>query len=41
MRDADANLSNPVSLAHIPDQDAGPWHSFSDEELDTLWLQQL
>jgi hypothetical protein len=41
MRDADANLSNPVSLAHIANEDAGPWHSFSDDELDTLWLQQL
>lgn len=41
MRDADANLTNPVSLAHIADRDPGPWHSFSDDELDTLWLGQL
>ncbi|HEY7119124.1 MAG TPA: hypothetical protein VH475_21215 [Tepidisphaeraceae bacterium] len=41
MREADANLTNPVSLAGIADQNEGPWHSFSEDELGGLWLAQL
>jgi hypothetical protein len=41
MREADANLTNPVSVARIADQNEGPWHSFSEDELGNLWLEQL
>jgi hypothetical protein len=41
MRDADVNLTHSVSLARVANQEPGPWHSFSDDELGTLWLEQL